>query len=309
MKKGCTISIVIPLYNKECSIQRTLQTVLSQTYQDFEIVIVNDGSTDRSVAEAEKVQDSRIRIIHQINAGVSVARNKGIEEAQGEYIAFLDADDRWNKDYLLTQFGLASQFPSCDVFACNYLFEQASGKQSSTILRNLPFTTDEGILSNYFEVAACSHPPLWTSAVMARKTALKAVGGFPIGIKSGEDLLTWARLACGYQIAFSKKAMAVFCVEGYAATEKPKRIPAEDDVVGRELKKLWEQHPDRVGLRSYNSLWHKMRSSIYMRLGMRKQSIREALMSLKYNVFNYKVYAFILLNFIPFLWKKQEKIG
>lgn len=306
MKKGCTISIVIPLYNKEHSIQQTLQTVLSQSYQNFEIVIVNDGSTDNSVAEAEKVQDSRIRIIHQKNAGVSAARNKGIEEAKGEYIAFLDADDRWDKDYLLAQFGLISNFPSCDVFVSNYIFEQLNGKQTVTILQKLPFEKDEGILSNYFEVAACSHPPLWTSAVMARKTALKAVGGFPVGIKSGEDLLTWARLACKYQIAFSKKAMAVFCVEGYAATEKPKRIPAEDDVVGRELNQLWKQHPDIVGLRAYNALWHKMRSSIYMRLGMRKQSVREALISLKYNGLNYKVYAFILLNFIPFLWKKQE---
>lgn len=82
------ISVVIPLYNKEKSIASTLQTVLNQTFTDYEIVIVNDGSTDNSVIEVEKVQDDRIRLIHQQNAGVSAARNRGIEEAKGELIAF-----------------------------------------------------------------------------------------------------------------------------------------------------------------------------------------------------------------------------
>lgn len=82
------ISVVIPLYNKEKSIASTLRTVLNQTFSDYEIVIVNDGSTDYSVAEAGKVQDDRIRLIHQQNAGVSAARNRGIEEAKGELIAF-----------------------------------------------------------------------------------------------------------------------------------------------------------------------------------------------------------------------------
>ena len=89
------ISVVIPLYNKEKQIKRTLQSVLTQTFQDFEIVIVNDGSTDNSTIEVEKIKDSRIRLIHQENAGVSAARNKGIEEAKYELIAFLDADDEW----------------------------------------------------------------------------------------------------------------------------------------------------------------------------------------------------------------------
>lgn len=94
------ISVVIPLYNKEKQIKRTLQSVLTQTFQDFEIVIVNDGSTDNSVIEVEKLKDPRIRLVHQKNAGVSAARNKGIEEAKYELIAFLDADDEWQSEYL-----------------------------------------------------------------------------------------------------------------------------------------------------------------------------------------------------------------
>lgn len=292
------ISVVIPLYNKEQSIASTLQTVLKQTYQDFEIVIVNDGSTDHSVEEIAKVTNPRIRLIHQNNAGVSAARNRGIEEAKGEYIAFLDADDEWKSEYLRTQYELTQKYPECSVFACNYEFKNTQGKITPTIIRKLPFKGEDGILSNYFEVASCSHPPICSISIMVKKNAIQSIGGFPIGIKSGEDLLTWARLAVNGKIAYAKQAYAVFNVEGYSISEKPKRIPAEQDIVGQELKALLKTHPSR-GLRLYNALWHKMRSSIYLRLKMRKKSIREALISIRYNPFNYKLYIYIILNLLP----------
>lgn len=292
------ISVVIPLYNKEQSIASTLQTVLNQTYQDFEIVIVNDGSTDHSVEEITKVLDPRIRLIHQENAGVSAARNRGIEEAKGEYIAFLDADDEWKSDYLKTQYELTQKYPECSVFACNYEFKDSQGKVTPTIIRKIPFKGEDGILSNYFEVASCSHPPICSITIMVKKNAIQSIGGFPIGVKSGEDLLTWARLAVNGEIAYNKQAYAIFNVEGYSINEKPKRIPAEQDIVGQELKALLKAHPSK-GLRLYNALWHKMRSSIYLRLKMRKKSIREALISIRYNPLNYKLYIYIVLNLLP----------
>ncbi len=292
------ISVVIPLYNKERRVANTLRTVLSQTYQDFEIVIINDGSTDGSIAEVEKFSEPRIRLITQPNAGVSAARNRGIEEAHGEHIALLDADDEWHPDYLATQASLVREYSECCVFAVNYKFMNPNGTETSTIIRNLPFTGEHGILSNYFEVASASHPPLWTSAVVVRKTAIQSIGGFPVGIKSGEDLLTWARLACRYEIAYSTTPLATFNVEGYDVREKPKRVPAENDIVGAELEKLAEKfHP--AGIRKYISHWLKMRSSVYMRLGMRRESISEAWTGLRFNPANYKLLAFIALNLLP----------
>ena len=205
------ISVVIPLYNKEKSIASTLRTVLSQTFSDYEIVIVNDGSTDNSVVEVEKVRDDRIRLIHQQNAGVSAARNRGIEEAKGDLIAFLDADDEWKPEYLATQYFLYQKYPDCGVYACNYEFRDAKGKVSPTIIRKLPFNERDGILSNYFEVASCSNPPICSISIMVKKNAIQAIGGFPIGVKSGEDLLTWARLAVNTTIAYSKSVQAIFC--------------------------------------------------------------------------------------------------
>lgn len=292
------ISVVIPLYNKEKQIARTLRSVLAQTYHDFEVVIVDDGSTDGSAREVGKFSDPRIRLVSQKNAGVSAARNRGIEEARGEHVAFLDADDEWKADYLATQHSLAEKYPGCDVFATDYEFCDVKGRTTPTIIRRLPFSGEDGELTNYFEVASCSHPPICSISVMARKTALQSVGGFPVGVKSGEDLLTWARLAARYGIAYSRKVGAVFNFEGYHITEKPKRKPASEDIVGRQLEALaWEFHPRYINL--YISHWHKMRSSVYLRLGMRKACLKEAFCGLKFQPLNYKLYIYILLSFVP----------
>ena len=292
------ISVVIPLYNKAGQVVQTLRSVLGQTFDRFEVVIVDDGSTDGSADEVRSVHDERIRIVSQRNAGVSAARNRGIAEARYDLIAFLDADDEWMPTYLETQYNLYRKYPDCAVFACNYEFRDAGGRVTPTILHKLPFAGEDGILSNSFEVASCSHPPLWTSAVMVCKQAVQAVGGFPVGVRSGEDLLTWARLAVSGKIAFSRRAVVTFMVEGYDVAEKPKRAPAENDVVGRELRLLLKNNAVK-GLRQYNSHWHKMRSSVYMRLGMHRRSIAEALRGLYFRPLNYKLYAYIIINLLP----------
>lgn len=294
------ISIVIPLYNKEQSITSTLQTVLKQTYQDFEIVIVDDGSTDHSVEEVKKVIDPRIRLIHQSNAGVSAARNRGIDEARGEYIAFLDADDEWKPDYLKAQYELTLKYTECSVFTCNYEFKDTQEKVTSTIIRKLPFKDEDGILSNYFEVASCSHPPLWTSAVMVKKSAIQSIDGFPIGIKSGEDLLTWARLACKYSIAYTKISQAIYNLgEGYNKKNLPPRRQDKGDPVGKSLVELYKKYPKTRGMKAYISHWHKMRASVAIRYDERKETIYEILQSLRYNIRNMKVMPFLILALIP----------
>ena len=94
-------SIIIPLYNKELSVKKTIYSVINQSFRDFEVIIVNDGSTDNSVKVIETIDDARIRVIHQVNQGVSAARNYGIQEAKNQWISFLDADDLWEVGHLL----------------------------------------------------------------------------------------------------------------------------------------------------------------------------------------------------------------
>lgn len=292
------ISIIIPLYNKADSISQALDSVLAQTYQDFEVVVVDDGSTDGGAAVVETFTDPRIRLIRQENGGVSAARNKGIAEARGEHVAFLDADDEWRPEFLEEIAALIAAYPECKARATNYIFN-SNGVKSPTILRRLPFKGERGVLTNYFEVASCSHPPVWTSAVCIERALLQEIGGFPVGIKSGEDLLTWARIAVRTQWAYSMRALAQFNVEGYEINERPKRMPAEVDVVGDELKLMYKDNPKAKGLRHYIAHWYKMRSSVYMRLGMRRKSIREAFKGIKLHPLNYKLYVYIILNVIP----------
>lgn len=290
-------SVVIPLYNKERQIAGTLRSVFAQTCADYEIIVVDDGSTDGSASVVESLHDPRIRLIRQANAGVSAARNLGIAEARGEYIALLDADDEWRPDYLATIAALIRKYPQCDVFATNYSHVDSNGKTFPTILRKIPFDGDDGILYNYFEVASVSSPPICSICITARKEAFQSVGGFPLGIKSGEDLLTWARLAARYKIAYSKKPLAVFNVEGYDRNERPKRIPAENDLVAAELLKLRDEF-NSPNINQYISFWHKMRAVIYMRLGMKSKSIKEAFQAVRYNPLNWKALAVIPFNFI-----------
>lgn len=295
------ISVVIPLYNKEKQIKKTLKSVFDQTFQDYEIIIVNDGSTDRSMEIVEAFSDPKIRIIEQENQGVSAARNTGIKNARYDYIAFLDADDEWDPLYLTTQFDLVCSYKECSVFACAYLIKQQ--RYATPIsLNKLPFKDDSGVLTNYFEVASSSYPPIWTSAVMVEKKAIEAVGGFPVGITSGEDLLTWARLAFHYKIAYNISPLATFLVdESHQVDLKPARLHDQGDYVGDELVILYNSATDKLkrDLKKYVSLWYKMRASVFLRLNDKKNTIKYSRHSLRYNPFNYKVYLFMIIVLLP----------
>lgn len=291
------ISVVIPLYNKGKSIAQTLNCVLNQTYKDFEVIVVDDGSKDNSAAVVTQFHDTRIHLIRQENGGVSAARNRGIEEAHGEYVAFLDADDVWKTDHLENITNLIRQYPQCRAWASSYV-NNINGTDHNIILNKMSFKGGCGILTNYFEICSCSHPPVWSSAVCVEKSLLKEIGGFPVGVTSGEDLLTWARIAIKTDWAYSMKPTATF-VQGAASVAKPRRLHDEKDVVGYELSLLLAGNNNVVGLRKYVSLWHKMRSMTCLQSNSRLGAIREACLAIKYNPLNIRVYTFLIVALLP----------
>lgn len=293
------ISVVIPLYNKEASIAHTLECVLEQTYKDFEVVVVDDGSTDKSASIVEQFTDSRIHLLRQPNGGVSSARNTGIKEANGEFVAFLDADDEWDVDYLDTQNRLIQKYSDCILFATNYRVKKKDGMSKDSIFKGLNINED-GILTNYFEVAAYSDPPLWTSAICVRKDAILDIGGFPIGLRSGEDLLTWARLVIKGNIAFSKKCKASYIFDATNAdADQLARIPDITDYVGMQLCALYEKNPNLIGFKDYVALWYRMRANVYIYRNYRYLGFKECLKSLRYS-FNFKTMVFLLISFFPY---------
>lgn len=254
------ISIVIPLYNKGELVGRALDSVLAQSFGDFEVVVVDDGSTDNSVEVVNRYRsrfdEGRLCVVSQRNAGVGAARNRGIAVARGEYVTFLDADDEWKEGHLQTLADLSLNYPECGVFATNYENLMTDSRVVPNQLRHLPFEGATGVIDNYFVMAAESNPPLWTSAVMARAGLLRSVGGFPEGIKSGEDLLLWARLAAYAPIAYCVRLSAVY----HRGSSNP-RPPERVDEVGEAFEKLCHECPQLPGLKRYVALWYNMRMS------------------------------------------------
>ena len=293
-------SVVIPLYNKEKYIAQSIHSVLKQTHPDFELIIVDDGSTDNSVAEVKKIKDARIRIIYQKNAGVSSARNKGISESKFDLIAFLDADDLWEKDFLETMITLVRKYTECSVFAVNYHIMSHNNQLHLPIINGLPDLFKEGVLQNYFKVAYQSDPILWSSAIAVKKRAIEYIGCFPEGIRAGEDLLTWARLAAHFDIAYTTQPKATFCRWDTPEHNKP-RVPDSHNRVAEELRKLLiEGDKDKIdSLKGYIAYWHKIRVAIYLRLDEQKAAKEELIRMSEFSKKDFKYVAYYLAVNIP----------
>ncbi len=294
-------SVVIPLYNKQDTVERAVRSVLAQTVQDFEIVVVDDGSTDEGPHAVRRIEDERIRIVHQANQGVSAARNRGIAEARHDLIAFLDADDEWLPTFLDTIRRLVETFPQAAVFATAYLFCEGEDATRPARFRGIPAAPWQGVLDDYFAVAARSDPPVCSSAVAVRKEALHAVGGFPVGVTSGEDLLTWARLAVCHRIAFSAEPLSVFHLGAEHSPARLRRQPEDVDVVGAELHLLLRTTTggQKRSLRHYVALWNKMRASILLRAGRRQDALRSALIAISLNPLTWKHYILFFFCLLP----------
>lgn len=293
-------SVIIPLYNKKNSIFRAIDSVLNQTFKDYELIVVDDGSTDGSAEMVVSYYGSRIKLIRQLNGGASAARNKGIKNAINEFVTFLDADDEWEPNFLEEVSKLISLYPSAIVYGTNYCLKDYKGNRFNTVIKGLTFENSQGIIRNYFEVASISSPPICSICVAMKRKNLLDWGGFPIGIKSGEDLLTWARLLVNGDLAYSTKPLAIYnLAEGYEYGAEPVRRQDSGDPVGKELERLYDKHKDTIGLRQYISHWHKMRASVAIRFGEKRETLYESFVSLKYNIFNYKVIPFIILALLP----------
>ncbi len=210
METVINVSVVIPLFNKGPYVARAIDSVLHQTISGFEIVIVDDGSTDNGSDVVATYLNDRIRLIKQENQGVSAARNRGINEARSDFIAFLDADDEWEPDHLETLLRLRSNFPQAGAYATAYVRLLKGGKVVLPNFQAIPSEPWEGIIPDYFIAAALGAPPVWTSAVAIPRGIFKEVGLFQIGECFGEDHDMWGRIALVRAIAFSWEGISIY---------------------------------------------------------------------------------------------------
>ncbi|MBO1895828.1 glycosyltransferase family 2 protein [Shewanella sp. BF02_Schw] len=186
-------SVVIPLYNKEDHIITSVQSVLSQSFDDFEILVVDDGSIDNSIAKLGDITDPRLIVFSKCNGGVSSARNYGIKHAKGQYIAFLDADDEYEVNFLQEIALLFEGFPQADAGASAYFRCRGNQKTSSFIPANIPISGS--IIKGFFKYWALDSFFCASSIAVKASYFYEHDKWFPEGENMGEDQEIWFHIA------------------------------------------------------------------------------------------------------------------
>ncbi|WP_052705039.1 glycosyltransferase family 2 protein [Flavobacterium sp. 316] len=202
------ISVVIPLYNKDLIIKETLDSVLNQSFTDYEVIIVNDGSTDNSKKIVTTFSDNRIFLFNQSNKGAASARNLGIEKANGELIAFLDADDYWFPNHLEELVKLYYRFPNCGSYCSRYKIQNTKENFKNPYFKEIS-DNFYGIIPNYFRSNYPFKINITLNQVIPKKILLE-IGGFSKEITNGQDLELWTKIAIKYPIALHNKTTAIY---------------------------------------------------------------------------------------------------
>lgn len=201
-------SVIIPLYNKAPYIAKAIESVLGQTYRDFEVIVIDDGSTDQSLEVAKTFENKSITIISQPNSGVSTARNNGVKLAKHPYICFLDADDWWHPTFLEEMKQLITDFPDAGIYGSGYYIVKNGQERIAPI--GVPQGFERGII-DYCEVYAktlCM--PLTSISVVIPKHIFDEEKGFKSQLKFGEDFDLWIRIALKHKVILVNKPLAYY---------------------------------------------------------------------------------------------------
>lgn len=217
-------SVVIPLYNKRCFIKRAVVSVLNQKYQHFELIVIDDGSTDGSVEQLSVLDDRRLQVISQINQGVGSARNNGMKRAKGQWIAFLDADDEWLPDHLITLIEIIRTYPSSGLISNRCIEIDAHSRPK---IFETPLHLQQ---IDYFRCASKSVGFINSTSVAIKAEVTQTLGGF-LTHKRGEDLEYWARVALHYPVAISSRVTSFY----YRDTQGVMSEPADKVITKQPL--------------------------------------------------------------------------
>ena len=211
--KQALVSVVIPAYNSEQYIATCIDSVLGQTYQNLEVIVVDDGSTDKTVQIIAEYNSDRIKIYSQINSGAASARNHGVQKASGEWIAFIDSDDIWSTDKLQKQLEHCSDYQWShtdsyflgDIYEKNTRVSDLSEKHSGDIFTRL-------LIENF----------IGTSCVVIKKAIFQEIGGFSTSYRALQDWELWIRVASKYDICYCEEPLVYYRVHS-ASTSRSTR--------------------------------------------------------------------------------------
>lgn len=270
------ISVVMPLYNKAAYVERAIGSVLVQGEGVLEIVVVDDGSTDDGAAIVEAMQEPKVRLIRQINSGVSAARNRGIEVARGEFICFLDADDIYLNGFIEEIRGLVARFPEACLYATSYIKRWPDGREVADNLPRLDGSGHSQVVRDPFRSWSRNSFIHIASSCMRTRVFLERRFLFPVGENVGEDQDVIFRLMEVADVAYSPKPLMVYHQEVADSlySKLPDFLPKNSERLAKRLKAgdVPEQH--RAGVRRLLSVYCLNIARINLDRGQRKQGMR-----------------------------------
>jgi glycosyltransferase involved in cell wall biosynthesis len=197
------ISVIMPCYNAERFVAEAVDSVLNQTYPNVELIVVEDGSTDDSL-EVLRRYDKRIRLLTQKNTGPDAARNLGLAHAQGQFVAFLDADDWWSQDSLQKLYTALAAHPECAVAYCGW--QKVGNLERGTH----PFVPRDYEQPNKVELLLTGGAPWPIHAALTRKAHIDRAGGFSQDLIASEDYDLWLRLVATHRVALVPEVLAYY---------------------------------------------------------------------------------------------------
>ena len=197
-------SVIMPLFNKAPYVARAIGSVLAQTFHDYELIVVDDGSKDDSAAVARQAIEGHenCRLIQQGNAGVSMARNNGVAASDGDYLCFLDADDWWKPSFLEEMDNLIKEFPDAGIYGTNYTIVNETRHKTRVASVGVDEGFEKGYINYCQAYAKTKYMPLWTGAVCIPKMVFVAEGGFNPQLRMSEDFDLWIRIVLHHKVAF-----------------------------------------------------------------------------------------------------------
>ena len=250
------ISVVIPSYNRAGCIEKAIDSVLEQTVDDIEIILVDDGSTDNTRELIQNKYGDQVRYVYQENQGMAGARNTGIKNAQGDYIAFLDSDDYWYSAKLERQMSLAEEHPEYGLLASRCDKIQCS-ERTKKLRRPLSYQGRRGksgwVLNDLFQANF-----IRTSTVIIRRDCFNRIGLFDEKLIRGEDIDFWLRMAAVYPIGFINESLTVYL-------DNPDGV-STDSLVGR-LYRLSVFEKDYLKKKIPKSLYNRRMAMNYNKIG------------------------------------------
>ena len=295
------ISVVIPLFNKRDTVVTAVRSVLEQHRLPREIIVVDDESSDGGADLVDSYFGRQVNTIRCSHSGVSAARNMGMRLARQPFVAFLDADDEWCPAFLTNIASLMHRYRYCKIFVTNYFKRDADSSLPNGCWKVVPdqLRQPTGII-DYFELAYKGYSPLHPSSLVVERSALLKIGGFPEGVKAGEDLITWAKLALDAMIAYRPTPSSIYNVALEAGLARPPDLESRRYLC-REYSVLNNDARARshTWLRPYAAKQLCGIAEDFLLLGKRREAIRCLMHALVNRYLGFRLFFRLLLALLP----------